>query len=346
MHCRRCSTLLMPAWNLCPICGAETVVDENDRLHSPGIKFLPAAFEISVYKHGKSLATDQTFYNTFVRYVLSVIEEAAQLVYFRKNVIDEASRFFGAQEVDAELTMWCALSLATEQYFSDKAHQYKWSVEQQRELSEGWLKLLAPAFISNQADRKMELSIIKNWVSQFLELHRCAVGPLAGCSLCPTKCQFGYDVSQLIREAKVQSDFTLLINQKEKSASDEAAEFCWLLSKRFIGKENCDFAYCAALKLIEATTKSNASDFSMSTDAQLIFAHKVRQSLEQILISSAPPRVFGPARAMVMEVLVQQALAGAPWQVIGAGPMQVNDITAEDVLAELEKRKAGSQSQN
>ncbi|HEY9730421.1 MAG TPA: hypothetical protein V6C89_00825 [Drouetiella sp.] len=333
----------MPDWNLCPICGAQILVDEDERLHSPGFKFCPAAFELPHYKWGESLAHDQVFYNTFVRYVLSVVREAAQLVYFRQNVIDQAKRFFGDQELDAQSTLWCALSVATQQYFSQKALQYKWSVEQQNELSQGWLRLLAPAFIRDHADKKMELSVIKNWVSLFLELHRSAKGPLAGCSLCPTRCQFGYDVSQLIKEAKVQVDFTLVINQKEKSASDEAAWFCWLLSKQFYGEENCDFAYCAALKLIEATTKSDSSNFALSTDAQLIFAHKVRQSLEEIRVRSAPPgpSVFGPARAMVMEALVQQALAGQPWQIIGAGPMQVNNISAEEVLAELEKRKAG-----
>jgi hypothetical protein len=42
-------------------------------------------------------------------------------------------------------------------------------------------------------------------------------------------------------------------------------------------------------------------------------------------------------RAQVLEVIVKQALAGAPWREICAGPMQVTGITVEEVEAELER---------
>ena len=45
-------------------------------------------------------------------------------------------------------------------------------------------------------------------------------------------------------------------------------------------------------------------------------------------------------RAQVFEVIVRQALAGAPWREICAGPMQVNNITAEEVEAEVKRRQA------
>lgn len=44
-------------------------------------------------------------------------------------------------------------------------------------------------------------------------------------------------------------------------------------------------------------------------------------------------------RAQVFEVIVRQALAGAPWREICAGPMQVNNITPEEVEAEVQRRK-------
>src|SRR5271156_1167693 len=43
-------------------------------------------------------------------------------------------------------------------------------------------------------------------------------------------------------------------------------------------------------------------------------------------------------RAQVFEVIVRQAIAGAPWREICAGPMQVNNITAEEVQAEGDSR--------
>jgi hypothetical protein len=44
-------------------------------------------------------------------------------------------------------------------------------------------------------------------------------------------------------------------------------------------------------------------------------------------------------RAQVFEVIVRQALAGAPWREICAGPMQVNNIQPEEVEEEIRKRR-------
>jgi hypothetical protein len=45
-------------------------------------------------------------------------------------------------------------------------------------------------------------------------------------------------------------------------------------------------------------------------------------------------------RAQVFEVIVRQALAGAPWREICANPMQVNNISADEVEAEVRRRQA------
>jgi hypothetical protein len=45
-------------------------------------------------------------------------------------------------------------------------------------------------------------------------------------------------------------------------------------------------------------------------------------------------------RAQVFEVIVRQALAGAPWREICAGPMQVNNISPDEVEAEVKRRQA------
>lgn len=46
-------------------------------------------------------------------------------------------------------------------------------------------------------------------------------------------------------------------------------------------------------------------------------------------------------RSQVFEVIVRQAIAGAPWQEICQGPMQVNNITIEEVEEELRRRGGG-----
>ena len=43
-------------------------------------------------------------------------------------------------------------------------------------------------------------------------------------------------------------------------------------------------------------------------------------------------------RQQVFEVIVRQAVAGAPWREICAGPMRVNNICAEDVEREVARR--------
>jgi hypothetical protein len=43
-------------------------------------------------------------------------------------------------------------------------------------------------------------------------------------------------------------------------------------------------------------------------------------------------------RNQVFEVIVRQAMAGAPWQTICKAPMQVNNITEAEVEAEVQRR--------
>jgi len=45
-------------------------------------------------------------------------------------------------------------------------------------------------------------------------------------------------------------------------------------------------------------------------------------------------------RQQVFEVIVRQALAGAPWREICAGPMQVNNISPDEVESEVKRRQS------
>ncbi|HEY9760400.1 MAG TPA: hypothetical protein V6C97_34900 [Oculatellaceae cyanobacterium] len=46
-------------------------------------------------------------------------------------------------------------------------------------------------------------------------------------------------------------------------------------------------------------------------------------------------------RAQVFEVIVRQAIAGAPWREICAGPMRVNQISEEEIQEEIDRRTGG-----
>ncbi len=61
-----------------------------------------------------------------------------------------------------------------------------------------------------------------------------------------------------------------------------------------------------------------------------------------------PPRPSIPddgykkgVRGQVLEVIVRQALKGAPWREICVGPMQVNNITTTEVEEEVRRRRGG-----
>ncbi|HEY9784802.1 MAG TPA: hypothetical protein V6D17_05320, partial [Candidatus Obscuribacterales bacterium] len=57
-------------------------------------------------------------------------------------------------------------------------------------------------------------------------------------------------------------------------------------------------------------------------------------------VSSGAGSYGSGVRAQVFEVIVRQALAGAPWREICAGPMQVNNITPDEVEQEVKRRQA------
>ncbi len=54
--------------------------------------------------------------------------------------------------------------------------------------------------------------------------------------------------------------------------------------------------------------------------------------------SSSKASYGSGVREQVFEVIVRQALAGAPWREICAGPMQVNNIDPKDVQEEVDRR--------
>ncbi|MBN8659504.1 MAG: hypothetical protein J0M35_04020 [Candidatus Obscuribacter phosphatis] len=57
-------------------------------------------------------------------------------------------------------------------------------------------------------------------------------------------------------------------------------------------------------------------------------------------LPNASGRHGSGVRAQVFEVIVRQALAGAPWREICAGPMQVNGISPDEVESEVKRRQA------
>jgi len=78
------------------------------------------------------------------------------------------------------------------------------------------------------------------------------------------------------------------------------------------------------------------------TDEEIgkIFNKLMGPSAEKVPFSGSGSYGSG-VRAQVFEVIVRQAIAGAPWHEICAGPMQVNQITPDEVEEEVRRRRGG-----
>ncbi|MBX9948382.1 MAG: zinc ribbon domain-containing protein [Candidatus Obscuribacterales bacterium] len=84
--------------------------------------------------------------------------------------------------------------------------------------------------------------------------------------------------------------------------------------------------------------------------------NKVQHSVEQAKRPKQPKQPKQPrqivvtadytsgVRSQVFEVIVRQALAGAPWRELCAGPMVVNNIAEDEILAEVERRRKALKS--
>lgn len=240
-----------------------------------GCKFCLHRCDSAILDTAIMVADDTLFRQTYNRYVLSTLKDLTQLVHFRAQIIHEIQRVIGGRARSGNLTgiTWCALTQATERYFERKGEENYWFYDQVREQHLRWLNLLRPAFQPSEVNRRLDISVLREWRDDFVELHKRDQGPHPTCGPCTSKCIYRFEVSEIVRDPKIKFDFNSSINRKDSSASDSAAWFCRLLTERMIGQGDIDLAYCLAVHLIK--------DQQLSTDAQLVLLHKVRTALEQ-----------------------------------------------------------------
>jgi hypothetical protein len=240
-----------------------------------GCKFCLHRCDSAILDTAVLVADDTLFRQTYNRYVLSTLKDLTQLVHFRAQIIHEIQRVIGGRARSGNLTgiTWCALTQATERYFERKGEENYWFYDQVREQHLRWLNLLRPAFQPSEVNRRLDISVLREWRDDFVELHKRDQGPHPTCGPCTSKCIYRFEVSEIVRDPKIKFDFNSSINRKDSSASDSAAWFCRLLTERMIGQGDIDLAYCLAVHLIK--------DQQLSTDAQLVLLHKVRTALEQ-----------------------------------------------------------------
>lgn len=222
------------------------------------------------------VADDPGFRQLFNRYVLSIIQDLAQLIYFRPLIVNEIHRVIGGRAKSGNLAgiTWCALTQASERYFERKGEENFWFYDQVRDLHQRWLNILRPAFQPSEVQQRIDIDMVRQWREDFIELHRREQGPFPTCGPCQKKCMFRFEVSEITRDPKIKNDFNSSINRKDTPASDAAAWFSRLLAERMMGQGDIDLSFCLAVHLIK--------DQPLSTNAQVVLLNKVRTALENM----------------------------------------------------------------
>jgi len=215
-----------------------------------GIQYYPEAFTAESYEYADLVVQSKSFYQVFIRYLLSVIFDISQLVHSRHEVVAEIQRILENVNLPKGLPltsiMWCALSQTSDRYFNEKAAHYGWSENECNRVKAGWYELLAPAFIPANHNRRIEASKLKNWIESFLILHKRDEGPLSMCNSCTSKCFYDYDVSQIVTLETDRSELTTKI-------SDIAAgiQYSKYMSRHLTANHyNSDLAFCIAAHLM------------------------------------------------------------------------------------------------
>jgi hypothetical protein len=251
----------------------------NGPLAQKGASYFPEAFTVDSLAIVEKLLQNKSFYAVFVRYIASFTKDLTQLVHFRAQLIHEVQRLTGRKTPEfLRKISWCSISHASERYFGAKALINHWSLADERSILHGWFELMAPAFVPDVVNptlqRRLDISQVRGWRDQFLELQTVEQGPFPACGTCTSKCLLGYDVSQFLSEQGLFFDFNSAISRRDAAASDSSAWYVRLLCERLIGQFDLDLSYCLAIHFIKTQ--------QLSTDAQLVLLQKVRQHLQMV----------------------------------------------------------------
>lgn len=241
-----------------------------------GCKFCLHRCDSAILDTAVMVADDPQFRQVYNNYIMSVTQDLTQLIHFRPRIINEIQRVIGGRARSGNIPgiTWCVLTQATERYFERKGEENYWYYDQVRDMHLRWLNILRPAFQPSEVNRRIDINIVRQWRDDFLELHKRDQGPLPTCGPCTSKCLYRFEVSEVVRDAKIKYDFNSSINRKDTPASEAAAMFCRLLTERLVDRLDLDLAFCLGVHLIK--------DQQLSTDAQKVLLYKIRNALEKL----------------------------------------------------------------
>ncbi len=238
--------------------------------------------EDSIVDHYSMLvANDASFQRIFDRYILTTLIDLTQLVHFRREIVHEVQRctrkaprkVFGdlGGTTGTKIT-WGALVQATRRYFEKKGKEHGWTEDQIDEQQKRWLALVEPAWVLSTADRRIDISDLKQWRDDFIELQKRDQGPYPACCACTSKCLFRVEVSDAVVDAKIASEFKSTMNADGIASADSIGSYCRGLTQRMVGHKEIDVSYCLAVHLVR--------DQPLSADAQQQLLQETRLVLE------------------------------------------------------------------
>ncbi|HEY9716612.1 MAG TPA: hypothetical protein V6C69_04030 [Trichormus sp.] len=326
---------------------------------SAGYDYYPEAFGTGMYELGSKIANDDRFYRSYVKFLLKTLLDPEQLVHGRAELVMEVQKL--APHEPVVNATWCAISLATDRYFKEKAADFAWSDAEFEQARAQWLALLAQAFVPTKTRRRIEGFVMLDWRRNLLVLQKRDMGPLAACDMCTQKCVFGYDVTALDDGWRMRFDTA---RQHDNPAS-AVAKLALNLSGNLLGHPDADLAFCIAANAVkhqdtvedtqiefmaavraiivaETPETKNVSTFSKAPRAPAAIGHMPTSEQKKEAsgsVSLTHSDTGGLKREQVFEVIVRVALGGSAWRQICADSMQANQITEEEVENEVKRRR-------
>ena len=143
--------------------------------------------------------------------------------------------------------------------------------------------------ILNDPDNDKEITKLESaWQESYKLIHKRSEGPYTACANCNSKCQFHFEVEEILRDSKIMADFDSSFETEESEKPDALANITVIMAKMVLNvfdfttygnlpqeiktTQNKDLSYCIALHYIMKK--------KMAHDASLKFLNKMPQAIE------------------------------------------------------------------
>lgn len=134
-----------------------------------GSKYYPEAFEAHIYEGAVRFSNDEQFYNVYKKFILLVLADTEKVKSERVLLIAEIERTMPKSLPITKVT-WCALCLATDRYFDEKAKLNNWTWIEKEEIKARWYEIISKAFVPVNPHRIIERSYVDSWREDFSKL--------------------------------------------------------------------------------------------------------------------------------------------------------------------------------